>query len=311
MRFKDWDEFMASMRAPSGRSDNVSGLLKKVEDFVAEERRAHEEQDIVYRNLVGPEPEVYPAPADVFRFTTIPLRQVKVVIIGQDPYHGPGQADGLAFSVREGVKVPPSLRNIFEEWRSDTGFIRPRVGGLVGASLQTVCERPINGDLTPWTRQGVLLLNTALTVRQGEPGSHLTQWQPFTDEVVRAVVDSADIAPHFVLWGAKARATFERCVGQLNADHKGWTGLNCPKCKGSGETDNARACPDCAGTGELNTQDFRTVKVPDRLLTCTYSPHPSPLSANRDFFRSRPFSQANLALRLNNGEGCVVDWRLP
>jgi uracil-DNA glycosylase len=221
-------------------------------------------------------------------------------ILGQDPYYGPEQADGLAFSVRQGVRVPPSLKNIFREFCSDIsdGALRARQG-----------DHRCSGDLTPWTRQGVLLLNTALTVRQGEAGSHLNVWQPFTDEVVRAVVDSADVAPHFTLWGAKARATFERCVKPIVESNKGWT--NCLKCKGGGEPDNARACLDCAGTGELYTQEFRTVKGPDRLITCTYSPHPSPLSADRGFFGSRPFSRANLALQLNNPGVTAVDWRLP
>lgn len=251
-KYADWDEFMAAQRR--------SGLLQRISEFVTAERAR-----LSVNADVGDKPSaVHPASADVFRFTSTPLRQVKVVILGQDPYHGPGQADGLAFSVRAGTKLPPSLKNIFEElWRD-----------LVESTPDKPQIYYPNGDLTSWTRQGVLLLNTALTVRQSEPGSHLAQWQPFTDEVVRAVVDSADVAPHFILWGAKARATFERML--------------------------ARRPNSLTRLGKALTDS-----------TYTYSPHPSPLSADRGFFGSRPFSRANLALRLNNGEGCAVDWRLP
>ena len=137
---------------------------------------------------------VYPTPEDVFnalRFT--PLKEVKVLILGQDPYHGPtpdgqGQAHGLSFSVRPGVRPPPSLQNIYKELSSDVGFKVPR-----------------HGDLRSWARQGVLLLNAVLTVRQGEPNSHAGRgWEAFTDAVIRAV--SAQPQPVvFVLWGAYAR----------------------------------------------------------------------------------------------------------
>lgn len=269
-KYADWDDFMTAQRR--------SGLLQRISEFVTHERRKHDERTDVERNMCGDVPDVYPASADVFRFTTTPLRDVKVVILGQDPYHGPGQADGLAFSVRDGVKIPPSLRNICHELVTDVGIEAAGGHGRFGhlCTMRT-------GDLTPWTRQGVLLLNTALTVRQGEPGSHLAQWQPFTDEVVRAVVDSANVAPHFILWGAKARATFERAIGGL--------------------------CGPTFETGIWSTREYR--KKATYKATATYSPHPSPLSADRGFFGSRPFSRANLALRLNNGENCAVDWKLP
>lgn len=131
-----------------------------------------------------------------------------------------------------------------------------------------------------------MLLNTALTVRQGEPNSHLRMWQPFTDEVVRAVVDSADVAPHFILWGTKAKATFERSVGSLRL----WEGQY----------------------AKTEVPIFeRFLAQSSRRITATYSPHPSPLSADRGFFDSRPFSRANLALQLNNPGVAAVDWRLP
>ncbi|GGR13917.1 uracil-DNA glycosylase [Deinococcus ruber] len=132
---------------------------------------------------------VYPAPEDMFTALRLtPLSEVKVVILGQDPYHGVGQAHGLSFSVRPGVALPPSLRNIYKELTTDVGFKAPK-----------------HGDLRSWARQGVLLLNAVLTVRQGEPNSHAGRgWEAFTDAVIRAV--SAQPQPVvFILWGAYAR----------------------------------------------------------------------------------------------------------
>ena len=117
-----------------------------------------------------------------------PPGAVKVVILGQDPYHGPGQAHGLAFSVQDGVKVPPSLVNIFKELHSDLGL-----------------PRPVQGNLTNWAKQGVLLLNNALTVADGQPGSHQGKgWEEITDAIVAAV--AAKVEPCvFMLWGNHAR----------------------------------------------------------------------------------------------------------
>jgi uracil-DNA glycosylase len=129
-------------------------------------------------------------PADVFRALTLtPLSQVRVLILGQDPYHGPGQADGLAFSVPEGQRLPPSLRNIVKELRRDQGLPAPQTGSLWA-----------------WARQGVLLLNTALTVEKASPGSHARLgWQVLTDKIVSAV--AAHPRPKvFMLWGAHAQA---------------------------------------------------------------------------------------------------------
>lgn len=256
MRFDTWDDFMAEQRR--------TGLLGRISDFVTAERAKG---------------AVYPPSADVFAFTTTPLRGVKVVILGQDPYHQPGQAHGLAFSVRDAPLggLPPSLRNIIKELRSD---VDPWIAA-VGAC-----------DLTPWTRQGVLLLNTALTVRHGEAGSHCDVWQPFTDEVIRAVCDSATVAPHFVLWGAKAKRALERCCGKLQL----WG--------------HSRLRVGGVGT-PIDPQWglYQTVIISGR-ITATYSAHPSPLSADRGFFGSRPFSRANLALTLNNPGCAPVDWRL-
>ena len=117
-----------------------------------------------------------------------PLDAVKVVILGQDPYHGPGQAHGLAFSVQDGVKVPPSLVNIFKELESDLGL-----------------PRPGHGNLSQWARQGVLLLNAALTVADGQPASHQGRgWEEITDAVVAAVAAKAEPCV-FMLWGSHAK----------------------------------------------------------------------------------------------------------
>lgn len=131
---------------------------------------------------------VYPPAGKIFAaFDSSPFDQTKVVIIGQDPYHGPGQANGLAFSVNPGIPFPPSLRNIFTEVSADTG-----------------APRPESGDLTRWARQGVLLLNTALTVKEGQPKSHTgIGWENLTDAAVSALSKERE-GLVFILWGADA-----------------------------------------------------------------------------------------------------------
>ena len=132
--------------------------------------------------------EIYPAqPLRALELT--PLSEVSVVILGQDPYHGPGQAEGLAFSVPDGVKLPPSLRNIFQELVRDLGG-----------------ELPVSGSLQGWASQGVLLLNTSLTVERGAPASHARQgWETLTDALIAAC--SAHESPKvFLLWGAHAQS---------------------------------------------------------------------------------------------------------
>lgn len=133
---------------------------------------------------------VYPPRNQVFRaFALTPLPLVKVVILGQDPYHGPGQANGLSFSVEDGVALPPSLKNIFKELQQD---------------LQV--PLPSRGDLTSWAKQGVFLLNSTLTVRHKSPGSHQKMgWEPFTDATIRSVSEKRDHVV-FMLWGNFARA---------------------------------------------------------------------------------------------------------
>ncbi len=185
---------------------------------------------------------VYPPPADVLRaFEATPLDRVKVVILGQDPYPGPGQAHGLAFSVRPGVLLPPSLVNIYRELASDVGF-RP----------------PGHGCLEAWAGRGVLLLNSVLTVRARAPGSHADRgWERFTDVAVRAVAEGPRRVS-FVLWGAYARDK----VGSIDLDRH----------------------------------------------AVFASPHPSPKSADRGFFGSKPFSKVNRALEWFGLD--PVDWQL-
>lgn len=133
---------------------------------------------------------VYPAPKNIFRaFDLCPFDKVKVVILGQDPYHGPGQANGLCFAVGEGVPLPPSLQNIYKEIESDLG---------------TPLEHR-SGDLTRWAEQGVLLLNATLTVRASAAGSHQGRgWEQFTDAVIKALSEEREHLV-FILWGNYAK----------------------------------------------------------------------------------------------------------
>lgn len=181
-------------------------------------------------------------------FELTPLDAVKVVILGQDPYHGPGQAHGLAFSVPPGERVPPSLANMLKELKADLGI-----------------DPPGHGNLAGWARQGVLLLNNALTVTAGQAGSHQQQgWEAITDAAVAAVAARPEPSV-FVLWGSHAQA-------------------------------KAARVPELA----KGLENGRHLVL--------RAPHPSPLSAHRGFFGSRPFSQANTFLEAR-GRG-PIDWRL-
>lgn len=150
--------------------------FKTLEEFVEAEQKAH---------------DVFPPAGDVFNaLKYTPYDKVNVVLLGQDPYPTPGHAHGLCFSVRPGVKAPASLANIFKELQSDVGLPVPKAG----------C-----GTLDSWAKQGVLLLNTVLTVRSGEPMSHRGKgWETFTDEVIRKVNEKSDPVV-FVLWGKPAQ----------------------------------------------------------------------------------------------------------
>ena len=159
---------------PVLRTELEQPYWAELQAFVEDERAHH---------------QVFPARDQVFAALHLtPYAEVKVVILGQDPYHGPGQAHGLCFSVQPGVALPPSLRNIFVELRDDLGI-----------------EPPRHGCLDAWSRQGVLLLNTTLTVRRGQAASHQGKgWETFTDRVIRAVSDKTETVV-FILWGASAR----------------------------------------------------------------------------------------------------------
>jgi uracil-DNA glycosylase len=129
--------------------------------------------------------QIYPPKENIFAaFNQTPFNKIKAVIIGQDPYHGLGQANGLSFSVNPFIKLPPSLKNIFKELKTDLGY-----------------DLPFHGDLTPWAKQGVLLLNATLTVRAGTPGSHQKKgWEQFTDSVIENISKGKENIV-FLLWG--------------------------------------------------------------------------------------------------------------
>ena len=201
---------------------------RDLQAFVREERGRH---------------TVYPPHDEVFAALHLtPYEAVKVLILGQDPYHGPGQAHGLCFSVRQGVERPPSLVNILAELESDLG-----------------CSPPDHGNLEHWARQGVLLLNATLTVRARQAASHQRKgWEHFTDRVIQVVNDKPERVV-FILWGASARR--------------------------------------------------KKALVDHRRHTIIESPHPSPLSAHKGFFGTKPFSRANAALVEVGRE--PIDWCLP
>jgi uracil-DNA glycosylase len=142
---------------------------------------------------------IYPSGSDYFQALNLtPLPEVKVVILGQDPYHGPGQAHGLCFSVQPGVPPPPSLVNIYKELNSDLGIPPPD---------------PLHGSLESWAKQGVLLLNCVLTVEHGLPGSHAGRgWELFTDKII-ALLNEHTKGTVFLLWGAYAQGYPHRSLG--------------------------------------------------------------------------------------------------
>ncbi|RKG94514.1 uracil-DNA glycosylase [Corallococcus sp. CA053C] len=217
---EDWKKVLHdAIHAPS---------FKELERFVREERREH---------------TVFPSEADMFSaFRLTPYDDVRVLLLGQDPYHGPKQAHGLAFSVQPGVPPPPSLVNMFKELQSDLGAPRPRDGSLI-----------------PWAKQGVLLLNTVLTVRQAQPNSHAKHgWEHFTDAVIRAVSDKTDPVV-FLLWGKPAQK--------------------------------------------------KKALIDTKRHVVMEGVHPSPLSASKGFFGSKPFSTTNAALEARGQR--PIDWTLP
>ena len=219
MKFNSWREFVES----EAEKPYFRKLMRKVD---AEREKA----------------EVFPSREDMFScFRACPLEKTRVVIVGQDPYHGAGQAHGMSFSVKKGVKNPPSLQNIFKELHVDLG-----------------CEIPSHGFLENWAKQGVLLINTSWSVEKGKPASHANfGWMEFSENILEMLNDF-DEPLVFVLWGAHAQKV---------------------------------------GAKITNPKHLKIETA-----------HPSPFSANRGFFGSKPFSKTNDFLRKNNrGE---IDWRI-
>ena len=205
----------------------TKAYYRKLHQVIQEEYRSH---------------KIFPPADDVFNaFHLTNFNDVKVVILGQDPYHNDGQAHGLCFSVKPEVEIPPSLVNIYKELKDDCG-----------------CSIPDNGYLVKWAKQGVLMLNTVLTVRAHQANSHRGfGWEQFTDAVIQ-LLNSQDRPIVFILWGAPAQKK------KLMLDN------------------------------------------PNHLIL--EAPHPSPLSAYRGFFGSKPFSKTNLFLEQN---GILpIDWQI-
>ncbi len=215
----DWDQLLASEWEKTYYQNLRKELIKE------------------YKNY-----KVYPDMYDIFNaLKSVSYEDCKVVILGQDPYHGKGQAHGYAFSVKKGVKTPPSLINIYKEMYEDIGTYIPD-----------------NGYLKKWADQGVLLLNTSLTVRAGEPNSHeKLGWEILTDKIIKLLNDRQKPIV-FILWGRNAQSK----------------------------------------------EAFIT--NPKHLII--KSSHPSPFSAYRGFFGSKPFSQANKFLKSTGQE--VIDWQI-
>ena len=208
------------------RNETTQSYFEQLGEFVSRERN---------------EFNVFPSEDNVFAALQLTApRDVRVVIVGQDPYHGAGQAHGLSFSVQYGTRIPPSLRNIYAELHTDLEV-----------------PLPTHGNLEAWAKQGVLLLNTSLTVREGEAGSHAGHgWETFTDAII-SYLGSQEQHTVFVLWGAHAG----KKTSLIHQHH-----------------------------------------------TVITSVHPSPLSAHRGFFGSRPFSQVNRAL--SDHHQLAINWAI-
>lgn len=215
----DWDDLL--------EGEFQKEYYKKLRSFLIEEYR---------------EKTIFPEMNDIFTtLKTTPYKDVKVVILGQDPYHGKGQSHGLAFSVKKGVRIPPSLRNMFKELNTDLGLPIPN-----------------NGYLEKWAKQGVLLLNTSLTVREAQANSHSKiGWEIFTDRIIE-LLNERETPIVFILWGNNAKSK-EKYI--TNKNH-------------------------------------HIIKAV----------HPSPLSASRGFFGSKPYSKTNDFLKSIGKE--EIDWRI-
>ena len=185
---------------------------------------------------------IHPSTKDIFRaFELTSFKNVRIIILGQDPYHGPNQANGLAFSVNSEVRFPPSLLNIFKEYSADLNL-----------------PIPTDGNLSAWAERGVLLLNSILTVESGSPGSHKDfGWEEFTNQIIKALSDKKSNLV-FILWGSYAQS--------------------------------------------------KKILIDSSKHLIIAAPHPSPLSAHRGFFGSKPFSKTNDYLRKNKSE--EIDWSI-
>ena len=214
-----WDEIL--------KEKNKKPYFKELMNFVDKE----------YKNKT-----VYPYYPNIFnalKYTD--YDNVKVVILGQDPYHGMGEAHGLSFSVLEGVNKPPSLKNIFKELKDDLGI-----------------DEPKNGNLSSWTKEGVMLLNSVLTVEKDKPASHQNHgWETFTDAVIRKINEKKKPVV-FILWGSFAKS--------------------------------------------------KKAIITNKIHCIIESAHPSPFSANKGFFGTKPFSRANDFL-IKNGEK-LINWKI-
>lgn len=243
---------------------------------------------------------ILPPLPDVFRaFSLTALKDVKVVILGQDPYPTLGDAHGLAFSVRRGVRIPRSLNNIYAELRSE---LQNHALSLPEASPDGDTFFS-DGNLEPWSRQGVLLLNTVLTVNEGEPNSHQQKgWEQFTDAAIRALVAGKKPLV-FILWGANAqkkKTLIHSCLDEdndMNADSH------------TTEDSDIKGNPNINGiyATQGNPGISRNTAAPRTADICILeAPHPSPLSARRGFFGSAPFSKTNAFLER---QGLApIDW---
>ena len=209
------------------KEEYEKGYFKNLKDFVIDE----------YKHKT-----VYPKMSEIFNaFTKTTYDNVKVVILGQDPYHGENEAEGLAFSVKVGIAKPPSLINIFSELKNDLGI-----------------DPPNHGSLVSWANEGVLLLNSTLTVIKDTPRSHFNHgWETFTDNVIK-LINEKDTPVVFILWGSDARS--------------------------------------------------KKPLITNKKHLIIESAHPSPLSAYRGFFGSKPFSKTNEFLKKNNIK--PINWKI-
>lgn len=261
--------------------------------LVSERAKATAQRLLLEVDDLRREETIYPPQGDILNaLAYVAPGDVRVVILGQDPYHGPGQAMGLSFSVPNGEKLPPSLRNIYKEMASDLG-----------------CNMPVSGDLSAWAQQGVLLLNTTLTVREHEANSHSKLgWQVVTTAIVEACMRLPQPVV-FLAWGRPAIKLIESAKARVSKDALeggdcvGVAGACAGVASAGGSASDAVADESGSSAGDALSRKF--------ILKST---HPSPLSASRAagdlpaFLGSRPFSRANDLLRECGVE--PIDWAL-